>query len=569
MIIIKEESKDYYIFIILLLALSLFATLIYLPENRLYPGYDIYFHYGRIKALIQSIQDGSFPVYIESEAANGYGYGTKLFYSDFLLIPAALLAIITNLVFSYKVFIFFNLFLCGFFTRKAVTNIFKSEQIGYLSGILVTFSYFRLTGLFLRGGLSESLSFIFIPVIAWGIYEIIQGNYKKWYIFSIGFALLIMSHLITSLLTAIIVLFVLIVNGQKFIKEKKRFYVLVISGIVILFLSAYGTLPLFEQLSTNTFYQTLSKDLNTPAQTKLAFSEITKGLVTGFIIDIDNPLHHGVGILLVVLVNLRVFIRKRNYQIKLADYSLILGIISILVTSAIFPWGKFPFTLLKSIQYPWRLFEYTTFFFAVSGATYIYHIFKTKKKYLIASGIILIASIVQIFINSYNFRNSKFLNSFADAPPSVENLFFLGGLEYTPLKYVLFDYNFWDRIAQREEEIECQYKSTEISDYVHDKNSIKLNIDTKSKVDSIIVPLFYYAGYQAVFNEKKLPLFQSKNGLLSIPVKGTGKLEVDFKGTIIQKYSLYITLLSMVILILYIYYPNRCKNINKANFYKK
>ncbi|HCO66514.1 MAG TPA: hypothetical protein DIT04_01985 [Dysgonomonas sp.] len=81
--------------------------------------------------------------------------------------------------------------------------------------------------------------------------------------------------------------------------------------------------------------------------------------------------------------------------------------------------------------------------------------------------------------------------------------------------------------------------------------------------------MFYYAGYQAVFNEKKLPLFQSKNGLLSIPVKGTGKLEVDFKGTIIQKYSLYITLLSMVILILYIYYPNRCKNINKANFYKK
>lgn len=552
------ERKEYFLFLVLLFILSLFTTIIYLPEHQLYPGYDIYFHYGRIKALMGAIQDGAFPVYIESEAANGYGYGTKLFYSDFLLIPLALLALATNLVFAYKVFVFFILFLCGFYTNIAVSKIFESKYIGYLTAILVTFSYFRLTGLFLRGGVSESLSFIFIPVIAWGIYEIIEGNYKKWYIFSIGFALLIMSHLITSLLTAILILFVLIINYNKIAKEKKRIYSLIISGFFVVALSAYEILPLFEQLSTNTFYQTLSKDLNTPAQNKLGILTIMKGLVTGFFVNKEGSLDHGVGIILTVLVALRVFIGKRNRQIRLADYSLLMGIISIIITATIFPWGRFPFTLLKSIQYPWRIFEYTTFFFAVSGATYVFYLTKTKRKYLIAFSFILLFTVIQIFVNSYNFRNSKFLNSFAGAEPAVSNLFFLGGLEYTPLKYVLFGYNFWDRIAERKEEINCQNKETSVVNLTHNKSKVKFFINTQSLVDTITVPLFYYVGYEAVFkNQEKLEVSQSKDGLLQIPVRGEGSVEIDFKGTSLQKYSLYITVLSFLVLICYIFGMSR------------
>jgi len=551
----KEERKEYCLFLLLLFILSLFTTIIYLPEHQLYPGYDIYFHYGRIKALIVAIQDGTFPVYIESEAANGYGYGTKLFYSDFLLLPVALLALVTDLIFAYKVFVFFILFLCGFYTNIAVSRIFNSRYIGYLAAILVTFSYFRLTGLFLRGGISESLSFIFIPVIAWGIYEIIEGNYKKWYIFSIGFALLIMSHLITSLLTAIMVLLVLMINYKKFVKEKKRIYSLLVSGFVVIILSAYGIFPLFEQLSTNVFYQTISKDLNTPAQNKLEIQVIMKGLVTGFFIDKKDSLDYGVGIILVVLVILRVFIRKRNRQIRLADYSLLIGVISIIITSTIFPWGRFPLTLLKSIQYPWRLFEYTTFLFAVSGATYVFYLTKTYKSLLITYSVTVSFIVIQIFVNSYNFRNSKFLNSFAGVEPAVSNLFFLGGLEYTPLKYVLYDYNFWDRIADRKEEIICQNEGTSVSQLIHNKSKVEFFIDTQFLTDSVTVPLFYYVGYEATFkNQDKLEIFQSKDGLLQIPIEGKGDVKINFNGTFIQRYSLYITLLGFLLLIFYIYW---------------
>jgi len=511
---------------------------------------------------MDALCDGSFPVYIQSQGANGYGYGTKLFYSDILLIPIAVLALLTNIVIAYKIYVFFLFFLCGYFTFIAVNKIFRSNKIAYLSAILISFAYFRMIAMFLRGAFGEALSYVFIPIIIWGTYEIISGNYKKWYIFSIGFALLIMSHLITSLLTAIMVIIILILNFRKFINEKQRFYALITAGIVVVFLSAYGILPLFEQLTTNVFFQTYHKDLISPAQNKLSISEIIKGAFTGFFIDDKNVVRfmwdQGVGMIITILILLRIFIRDKSNQIRIADHLLIAGILLTFVTSRFFPWGRFPFTLLNSIQFPWRLFEYVTFFFAVAGAVYFAVITKTTKKFNVGFSIIIVFIIGQTIITSYNFRNSKFLSD-ASPIPSVENLYNLGSLEYTPAKYVHYDYNFWDRIAQREEKIESQYESTDISGYRHEKSNIQFSIDTKSKMDSVIVPLFYYVGYKANFNNQELPVVQSKNGLLQIPVQGKGVVEVDFSGTTIQKYSFNITLISFLLLIFYILYPHKNK----------
>ncbi|WP_221412368.1 hypothetical protein [Dysgonomonas sp. 520] len=127
------KKKEWYFFLSVLLFFSVFIVFIYQPENKLYHGYDAFFHYNRIQSLMDAIEDGTFPVYIDSTAANGYGYGTKWFYSDFLLIPIALVAMATNIVLAYKLFVFFAVFLCGYFTYIATNKIFKSRHIGYLA----------------------------------------------------------------------------------------------------------------------------------------------------------------------------------------------------------------------------------------------------------------------------------------------------------------------------------------------------------------------------------------------------------------------------------------------------
>lgn len=182
------KKQETYILLFLLL-FSVIVVLIYFPENRLYSGHDAAFHYARIRALMEALSDGSFPVYIDSSAVHGYGYGTKLFYSDFVLLPVALLALITNIVFAFKAYLVCILFLAGYFWFLAVRKLFGSNYIALLSAFLINFSYYRLLTLTSRGALGESLSYVFIPLVVLGAYEMIKGNYKKWYIFSVGFGL--------------------------------------------------------------------------------------------------------------------------------------------------------------------------------------------------------------------------------------------------------------------------------------------------------------------------------------------------------------------------------------------
>jgi len=560
--IFADEKKEYYFFLGILIVFSLFTVIMFMPENKLYPGYDGYFHYNRIKALMEAITDGSFPVYIEADAANGFGYGTKLFYSDFLLIPIALVAFITNLTFAYKLFLFFELFLCGYFTYIATNKIFKSPRIAYLTGFLVTFSYFRFIALFLRCAFGESLSYIFVPVVVWGLYEIISGNYKKWYIFSLGFALLLMSHLITSVLTALIGLVFIIANYKAFWIQRKRFYALITASVVILILSVYATLPMLEQMWSNEFLLTNQAGNNTPARNKLGIVHLLVGFIAGFKVEDKNVLHfmwdQGAGAILTILVLFRFFVKQKSVQIKYADICLIAGLILTFATTAIIPWGRFPLTLLKFIQFPWRLFEYVTFFFAVAGSTYLIYWAATKRKLIISLSLIALATIIMICINSYNYRNSYYLSE-TSWEPTIQNNFNLGSLEYTPIKYVHYTWSFWERIYNRKEEILTQHEDTRITNYLHAKSNISFDIDTKGKTDSIMVPLFYYKGYTARFENKEIPVTQTKMGLVGISVNGSGNIDIDFTGTFIQRYTFYVSFLGFILLILYIIYGKRRK----------
>ena len=68
----------------LLFVAELPMTMNYLPK-----GYDLRFHYYRIYTIAEGIRDGMFPVKIQPEWFNGYGYATGIYYGDILLyIPA-------------------------------------------------------------------------------------------------------------------------------------------------------------------------------------------------------------------------------------------------------------------------------------------------------------------------------------------------------------------------------------------------------------------------------------------------------------------------------------------------
>lgn len=547
----KAYSIDSYFYYILLISvLSVFVIQACFPENRLYYGPDSSFHYARIEALLESLKDGRFPVYIDYTRANGYGYGAKLFYSDLILLPVALLTFIFDLSVSFKIYLFFIFLLSGHFTYQAIHKLFKSNYISLIASLLITFSHYKLYSLSYRGALGEILSYVFIPIVVIGTYELIKGNYKKWYIFSLGFALLLMSHLLTSLLTGLFLVPFFFFYIKSFFKEKQRLKYLIFACFGVLLLASYGILPMLEQLCSNEFFLKTQSSWASPAQTKLSIDMMLRGLLTGLP---STGGIRGVGFLITLLLASRFFIRKVQDRtfLRIGDLCLVIGFILLILISEITPWGRMPFTYLSIIQFPWRLLEYATFLWSVSIAIYMSYIFGNRKGRLNSFLCVLLLQIIAILFYANDYRKHN----------SIEESFLmpgLGAVEYLPLRLQEGNPSYWYLIKQGEKTgVRCKYESTVISENVQEKSQVSFDINTFGKEEQIEIPLFYYKGYTVQFHGKMTSVNQSDHGLVEIVVSGKGEVVIDFTGTFIQKYSFYITVFGFLFVIVYAYWIRR------------
>ena len=97
----------------------------------------------------------------------------------------------------------------------------KKDFAGLLFATLYTFSLYRLDNIVIRFATGEFIAYAFIPLVFYGLYNILKGDYRKWYILSIGMALVAYSHLISLLLTALLVGFIFII-AFVFVNSKKE-----------------------------------------------------------------------------------------------------------------------------------------------------------------------------------------------------------------------------------------------------------------------------------------------------------------------------------------------------------
>ena len=84
--IAQKKKYHFLIFFVVLVLLSLAMMVLYKP---LCPGDDFFFHYRRLQALMDGLKESPWLIYLDYSAIDGYGYFTKAFYSDFVLIPFA------------------------------------------------------------------------------------------------------------------------------------------------------------------------------------------------------------------------------------------------------------------------------------------------------------------------------------------------------------------------------------------------------------------------------------------------------------------------------------------------
>ncbi len=543
--ILQNKSYHFPIFFITLVFLSVYMTLIYEPMYN-HPGWDYYFHLSRFGSLITALKEGTFPFYTDYVAALDYGYLSKVFYSDIIMIPFAVLGIATGTDAAYEIMSFTLTILCGLFMYGAMKTICKRSLVAFLSAILYTFSVYRLFDIYNRGAFGEVLAFTFVPLVFWGLYHIIKGDYKKWYIIAIGFSLLIFSHVISTVLTFITGVIILAIYYKPLLKEPKRIQYLCIAGIVTVFITSTYIFPLYEQLQSN-FFRYESNDWTLPSRAKLPLEYMLWAVGCGFVYPKEIVIV-GIGILLFALIFLRFFIKEKSAALRSVDIGVLIGLFYLIAASFIFPWGRFPFSLLSFIQYPSRLFLFVTFFFSVAGGFYLSQIFRKDKSRIIMVSVVLLSTCAIMFFHSehYKYIYCKYVKE-TNEKPDPGNFFYLNGAEYVPDKVPSAYY-----ILSRADSITSLSGQAIVNSSKRNKELLSINISVQ-RGDSLELPLFYYKGYIATLNSEQVAIIQSNHGLIQIPVDTSGEVDVYYKGTTIQKITWYITILSIFLLCIYIF----------------
>lgn len=545
----SAKNYDFRAFLIVLTFLSLFMVCWCGPFS-VYSGHDYYFHLIRFEELIEALKEGSFPFYLDYEVIEGYGYFTKAFYPDLMLIPFAPVAMVLGSEMALYVMIFTFTFLCGLSMYYAVNTIFKNTFVASVSSIVYTFSAYHIFDWYNRAAFAEGISFTFLPLVFLGLYHIIVGDYKKWYILAIGYSLLIYTHLLSSVMTFMFIVALLLIGYRSLIKEPKRILYLFLAATVTLFLVGSYLFPMIEQMLSNTFYY--STNVNITGYRKQRLSEMFWGALNGFMYK-KTWIHAnacGTGPILLILASLRLFVWEKTRLRKMADLCLVIGIFLLFMISIYFPWGRLP---LGFIQFPWRFYEFVSFFFAIAGAYYLSVLIKSSK-YRVIVGCVLIALTVFSIIGSN--KNYIFVQEWTKefSPKerfqraSVRNIdYHLGMYEYIPVKVPSLQF-----IYERGDSIRVLNSSTEILNFssVNGYTSFDVSIDLR---DEIELPLLYYKGYKATLDGVNVPISESENGLLQVEIDKGGHVEVYYNGTFIQTISWIISLLSVLALCIYLF----------------
>ncbi len=366
-------------------ALSLF--IIYpMLKVQLTGGYDIYFHLNRIEGIKSALLSGQFPVRIHPDHLNGHGYPNGIFYPElFLYFPAVLRILGMSVKNSYITFVFFINILTSLIAYISFAKLFKSRYAGIMCCLLFTLSPYRFATLYDKSALGEFIAMAFLPLVFYGFYSVVFGNKNDWPYLVLGASGLLQSHILTTLIIAVLCLGVCIVCVKKLFNSQKRFVLLALSAIVTVLVNLWFLGPFLQmsfQLNVDVFERAppLSPARITAVNElfSINFLQVFRDMQTG-------ASHSGISVSFLVLslaFMVYVFLVYKNKKgeqtdklIKLGLYSFVLSFIAIVATTIFFPWNVVQMipvvnAVVGSLQFPSRLFIISSLFLSVlAGVT--------------------------------------------------------------------------------------------------------------------------------------------------------------------------------------------------------
>jgi len=514
----------------------------------------------RLNYFHQALLDGQFPPRWAGLADNGYGYPLFVFsYQSPWFLGLPLISVGFSLTDSIKI-----LFIIGYILSGLVMYLWIKEMLSQKAGFIAAFLYmwapYRFLNIFVRGSLGESLVYLFLPLIFWGIWKI--GNNKNILLgillTAVGISGLILSHLIMLIVFSFPIFlwtfFIIIKSKNRFLTAKK-----ILTSIILgLGLSSYYLLPAIIEKKFTVANQLLRSHFQEHFVTinQLIYSKWGYGF--DFQNTIRDEMSFQIGIVqwLVILFLLLIFmvglIKNKKIDFN-AFFILIIFLFSVIMMLSIsFPiWDivvKFTY-----FDFPWRFLGVAIFAGSLASAYLVYKI--PKLSLIIIFCIIIIALYTNrnhLNVNQYTYFDDKYYKSLFNTTNSYN--------EYRPRSA---DDQY---IKQKRDRFEENKKELIIEKYISKSNLLAVDgevINVKNSTARININ--YYPGWNIILNNSKQNL-STPQGVMEVTIpKGKFSLQIRFTDTPTRKLSSLLTIVSIGFLIYIIYFILKVKpNHNKV-----
>lgn len=503
-------------------------------------------HICRIIGTEQTLADKQFLPMIMSNLCNNFGYSWNIFYSPLTAYMSVVLRIFN---FSYvnclKLCMFVIVLLSGLTMYKLTLRITKNKKLATLASIIYILAPYRITDMYIRTALAELASFIFIPIVFEGLYIIVNEE-KKSYKLALGAAGLILTHQVIAMYTAIICFAYLIV----FFKKLKSKTVLKKIGVnlsfCLLMTSFYwvGLLQHYFSTSYEVFVPGRMEREEVLIFYKAKFSQL-------FITSSEQTMIYAIGLLSVIGLVLTPIAYKKvpeEYK-KTYMFFLITGVILIGMTLSIFPFEKLP-QALTMLQFTFRLFTFTSFFFAFVVATNFAILIKNFKTLdivvLLTISILLLVPYKSKLDFNLKDNEERLINGVRITENTGRVHAGMASMEYLPTKA----FKNLKYIANRKDEvIVLDNDEAVISDYTKQASNMNCKISNINKETTIELPYIYYLGYRVYANGQEITYTESDNGFIQINIAKDSQIKVKYLGTNEMLISYAVSIISFATII--------------------
>lgn len=503
-------------------------------------------HICRIIGTEQTLADKQFLPMIMSNLCNNFGYSWNIFYSPLTAYMSVVFRIFN---FSYvnclKLCMFVIVLLSGLTMYKLTLRITKNKKLATLASIIYILAPYRITDMYIRTALAELASFIFIPIVFEGLYIIVNEE-KKSYKLALGAAGLILTHQVIAMYTVIICFAYLIV----FFKKLKSKTVLKNVGVNLLFCilmtSFYwvGLLQHYFNTSYEVFVPGRMEREEVLIFYKAKFSQL-------FITSSEQTMVYAIGLLSVIGLVLTPIAYKKipeEYK-KTYMFFLITGVILIGMTLSIFPFEKLP-QALTMLQFTFRLFTFTSFFFAFVVATNFAILIKNFKTLDIVVPLTISILLLVPYKSKLDFNlkdnEERLINGVRITENTGRVHAGMASMEYLPTKA----FKNLKYIANRKDEvIVLDNNEAVISDYTKQASNMNCKISNINKETTIELPYIYYLGYRVYADGQEIKYTESDNGFIQINIAKDSQIKVKYLGTNEMLISYAVSIISFATII--------------------